>query len=232
MDTLESQMNSLQMNEVLIKEGLKISGIDAEKSLVIMLDNIKTPQKTDIDGEKEEMQRAIVNINRKTRPLIKHVKIVESDILHIDVIDKKTVSNLKKPKHEVSNWEDLFNEDDNANEDHINQVMFCNKYYFLLQQGVDTHFENKLLFQVIEEPQESIQHDSEEDDTPTSRKNKLTEDLDHVIELYDFPATFKSHDIMQLYHDVQKDATMYIRWCDDTHALLVFSSPMLGIKDF
>lgn len=60
------------------------------------------------------------------------------------------------------------------------------------------------------------------------RKNKSLEDLEHVIEIFDFPSTFKSHDIMQLYHEFQKEATMYIKWCDDTHALLVFSSPTLG----
>lgn len=131
MNIVKSKMNSLEMNEASIKEEVKIRGMGAEKPLVIMLDNIKTPQKNDIDGEKEEMQRAIVNINRKTRPLIKHVNVVENDILHIDVVDKKTVSKFKKPKSEVSNWEDLLNEEDNVNEDPINQVMFCNIYLII-----------------------------------------------------------------------------------------------------
>lgn len=82
-------------------------------------------------------------------------------------------------------------------------------------------------------PNSSITQSSDDDDTAdidplNHRKNKSLEDLEHVIELYDFPSTFKSHDIMQLYHEFQKEATMYIKWCDDTHALLVFSSPTLG----
>lgn len=34
---------------------------------------------------------------------------------------------------------------------------------------------------------------------------------------------------MQLYHEIQKEAIMYIKWCDDNHALLVFSTPALGL---
>lgn len=86
-------------------------------------ENLKISEtKSDIDGEHEEMQRAIVNINRKTRPLIKHVSVVKNDILHIDV-EKKTVCKLNIHLNEVSNWEDLFNEDDDVNGDFVNQVI-------------------------------------------------------------------------------------------------------------
>lgn len=70
----------------------------------------------------------------------------------------------------------------------------------------------------------------DEDEASICKKNKSLEDLNHVIELYDFPASFRSHDIMQLYHEIQKETSMYIKWCDDTHALLVFSSPTLGMR--
>ena len=56
-----------------------------------------------------------------------------------------------------------------------------------------------------------------------------TNDLDHVIELYDFPSTFKTHDLIQLYRDVNNNS-MYIKWCDETHALLVLSTPSQGIS--
>lgn len=100
---------------------------------------------TDIDGEKEEMQRAIVNINRKTRPLIKHVSVVKNDILHIDVVEKKTNSKSNNPLTEVSTWEDLLNEDDELIEDYVNKVML----HILFVQIIDVrvfslHFTNFL----------------------------------------------------------------------------------------
>lgn len=58
-------------------------------------------------------------------------------------------------------------------------------------------------------------------------QNKALQDLDHVIELYDFPSSFKTHDIIQLYSQIQSD-TMYIKWVDDTHALLVLGTPAQG----
>lgn len=61
-------------------------------------------------------------------------------------------------------------------------------------------------------------------------QNKALQDLDHVIELYDFPASFKAHDLVQLYSEIQSD-TMYIKWVDDTHALLVLSTPVQGMKN-
>lgn len=95
------------------------------KSQITDIDHIENLRlketKTDIDGEKEEMHRAIVNINRKTRPLIKHVSVVKNDILHIDVIEKKSSSsNLL---NEVSNWEDLLCDDDDMIDDVLNKVM-------------------------------------------------------------------------------------------------------------
>lgn len=58
-------------------------------------------------------------------------------------------------------------------------------------------------------------------------QNKALQDLDHVIELYDFPSSFKTQDIVQLYSEVQSE-TMYVKWVDDTHALLVLSTPVQG----
>lgn len=65
------------------------------------------------------------------------------------------------------------------------------------------------------------------DDYIECQDNKSFRDLEHVIELYDFPSSFKTEDLMQLYRSVHQEP-MHIKWCDDTHALLVLSSPVQG----
>lgn len=65
------------------------------------------------------------------------------------------------------------------------------------------------------------------DDSIENPDSKMFTDLEHVIELYDFPAAFKTEDLMQLYRGAH-DEPMHIKWCDETHALLVLSSPVQG----
>ncbi|GJQ67965.1 putative R3H domain and coiled-coil containing [Trypoxylus dichotomus] len=179
-----------------------------EQSLVIMLDNLKMGDNNEknVDNDKEEMERAIVNINRKTRPLIKHVNVGNKDVLRI-AIDDKDLKEKTKPKSnvkgaishkQVSNWEDLFNEDDEINGGNKEQI-----------KG------NKV-------SEDSKEESSDEEELP--KKNAGPNDLDHVIELYDFPSSFRTQDLMQLYSDVNNEL-MYIKWCDETHALLVLSTP-------
>lgn len=110
---------------------------EEENSRVIMLDSLNsTPEKSEQDAEKEEMQRAIVNINRKSRPLIKHVNVGKNDVLHISV-EKEPVSR-HQPKLESNNldsWEDLLNEDNGCLEgDFHSEVML---YFFVFSL---THF--------------------------------------------------------------------------------------------
>ncbi|XP_022914842.1 coiled-coil domain-containing protein R3HCC1L isoform X4 [Onthophagus taurus] len=126
-----------------------------EQSLVIMLNETSLSEDKNVDLEKQEMERVISNINRKTRPIIKHVNIAEEY------------------------------EDDKHNE--------------------------------------SINKEEEEEEEQPPPRTEFS-DLEHVIELYDFPPSFKTQDLIQLYHEVNKES-MYVKWCDETHALLVFSTP-------
>ncbi|XP_056385458.1 coiled-coil domain-containing protein R3HCC1L [Hyla sarda] len=50
-------------------------------------------------------------------------------------------------------------------------------------------------------------------------------ELSHVIEIYDFPADFKTEDLVRAFASYQKKG-FDIKWVDDTHALGVFSSPI------
>ncbi|XP_073408928.1 coiled-coil domain-containing protein R3HCC1L isoform X2 [Dendrobates tinctorius] len=50
-------------------------------------------------------------------------------------------------------------------------------------------------------------------------------ELSHVIEIYDFPAEFKTEDLLRAFASYQKKG-FDIKWVDDTHALGVFASPI------
>ncbi|XP_040217211.1 coiled-coil domain-containing protein R3HCC1L [Rana temporaria] len=58
------------------------------------------------------------------------------------------------------------------------------------------------------EPQEEVMDDPE---------------LSHVIEIYDFPAEFKTEDLLRAFATYQKKG-FDVKWVDDTHALGVFAS--------
>lgn len=49
----------------------------------------------------------------------------------------------------------------------------------------------------------------------------------HVVEVYDFPSEFKTNDLLSLFSEY-KDTGFEIKWVDDTHALIVFSSAKIG----
>uniref|UniRef100_A0A3Q0SGE7 R3H domain and coiled-coil containing 1 n=1 Tax=Amphilophus citrinellus TaxID=61819 RepID=A0A3Q0SGE7_AMPCI len=54
-----------------------------------------------------------------------------------------------------------------------------------------------------------------------------SEDFRHVIEIYDFPAVFKTDDLLDAFSEYS-DGGMKIKWVDNTHALGVFSSESAG----
>ncbi|NXM99093.1 R3HC1 protein, partial [Sylvia borin] len=53
---------------------------------------------------------------------------------------------------------------------------------------------------------------------------QITEgDLGHVTEIYDFPSSLKTEDLMEMFSDFHESG-FKIQWVDDTHALGIFSS--------
>ncbi|XP_023948115.2 coiled-coil domain-containing protein R3HCC1L [Bicyclus anynana] len=51
--------------------------------------------------------------------------------------------------------------------------------------------------------------------------------LAHVLEVYDFPSEFNTNDLLALFSEY-KETGFEIKWVDDTHALLVFSSAKIA----
>lgn len=55
------------------------------------------------------------------------------------------------------------------------------------------------------------------------------EEFDHVIEIYDFPAIFKTEDILDAFADYSEGG-MKIKWVDNTHALGIFSNQLAATQ--
>lgn len=53
------------------------------------------------------------------------------------------------------------------------------------------------------------------------------EEYPHVLEVSNFPAEFKTPDLLMLFNP-HKQSGYEIKWVDDTHALVVFSSSKIG----
>ncbi|XP_072044128.1 uncharacterized protein [Amphiura filiformis] len=51
--------------------------------------------------------------------------------------------------------------------------------------------------------------------------------FEHVIEVYDFPADFKTPDLVMSFSDF-KNKGFDIKWVDDTHALAIFATPLVA----
>jgi len=50
------------------------------------------------------------------------------------------------------------------------------------------------------------------------------EDLSHVIEVYDFPSSFKTEDLFNALSTPGRPLDFTLKWVDDVHALVVYSS--------
>lgn len=53
------------------------------------------------------------------------------------------------------------------------------------------------------------------------------EEFPHVLEVSNFPVEFKTQDLMMIFNEY-KELGFDIKWVDDTHALVVFSSSKIG----
>ncbi|KAM7418782.1 hypothetical protein PAMA_016082 [Pampus argenteus] len=107
---------------------------------------------------------------------------------------------------EEESWDTLFNDDGDCLDPH------------LLEELAVTEGRKK---ESIQEPRFNyyMNLDDEED-------IDLTEDeLAHIVEIYDFPAEFKTEDLLKLFQCYQQRG-FDIKWIDDKHALGLFSSPI------
>ncbi|XP_072401963.1 uncharacterized protein [Diabrotica undecimpunctata] len=165
-----------------LKNVIPNSNLNYFKNSINLTENIK--MKNDLEEEKEIMRKAKENINRKTRPIIKYVD--------------EANDTLKIEKNDVNNWEDLFDDEGQIQED-------------LLKEIVHKVGKNVTIVK------------AKEDYSDYFTKHVKIEELEHMVELYDFPASLETHDLIHAFNEIKSDA-MYIKWVDDTHAILVLGS--------
>ncbi|XP_044766348.1 uncharacterized protein LOC123322442 isoform X2 [Coccinella septempunctata] len=96
----------------------------------------------------------------------------------------------------VNNWEDLFDDEGHIQDELLNEIVH--------KVGKD--------MTIVK---------ASEDYRPYLPKS--TDDLDHVVEIYNFPPSLTTGDIIHAFNMFDSD-TMYVVWVDETHALLVLGS--------
>nr|XP_023016921.1 uncharacterized protein LOC111506157 [Leptinotarsa decemlineata] len=96
----------------------------------------------------------------------------------------------------INNWEDLFDEEGQLEEDLLKEIIHKVGSEVTIVKAKEDYSDYMC---------------------------KQIEELEHMVELYDFPSSFETHDIIQAFNDIKSDA-MYVKWVDDTHAILVLGS--------
>lgn len=73
----------------------------------------------------------------------------------------------------------------------------------------------------------SVQRASQ-DYRPYQTEEERSTDGECIIEVYGFPSEFRTEDLFNVFTPYRSDKGFQIVWVDDTHALAVFSSPIIG----
>jgi len=163
------------------------------------------------DKDEKELIKASQEINRSNRKLIKQT--FTSDVLEIDAIGdgdnargggKATIEEKAEKKDDDDDWDTLF--DDNGD---------C----------LDPKIVEELTVAVgkvtIEKPKSDYK--------AYQAKVELLKDSEfsHVLECSNFPVEFSNQDLMMIFSQY-KESGFEIKWVNDTHCLVVFSSSRIG----
>ncbi|XP_059051852.1 uncharacterized protein LOC131846535 [Achroia grisella] len=186
----------------------------------------------DEDVEKNELKRASQEINRSSKRIIKQSfhsdVLVISDPVEESKIDKNEtvyVADIKEPepkklkpkleakvslKREENDWDAVY--DDSG-------------------ECLDPSFLEELTSTVGKVHISKAKNNYEQYQTKgqTLFNGPIDETFAHVVEVYDFPSEFKTNDLLSVFSDY-KDTGFEIKWVDDTHALIVFSSAKIAAE--
>ncbi|XP_073408926.1 coiled-coil domain-containing protein R3HCC1L isoform X1 [Dendrobates tinctorius] len=125
--------------------------------------------------------------------------VTDPCVASLETTDKMTPCGASATEEE--SWDSLFDDDGECvDPHHMEELMFSEREHGSPKKSRSFDYE----------PQESAIDDLE---------------LSHVIEIYDFPAEFKTEDLLRAFASYQKKG-FDIKWVDDTHALGVFASPI------
>lgn len=184
----------------------------------------------DEDVEKKELKRASQEINRSSKRIIK--QSFHSDVLVIsDPVEEPRKENVisepereekepepKKPKPKLESKVSLKREENDwdAVFDDSGECLDPSLLEELTSTVGKVH---------ISKPKNN--YDQYQTRGQALFNGPYDETFAHVVEVYDFPSEFKTNDLLSLFSEY-KDTGFEIKWVDDTHALIVFSSAKIG----
>ncbi|XP_019934289.1 coiled-coil domain-containing protein R3HCC1L [Paralichthys olivaceus] len=154
--------------------------------------------------------------NSDTQPDVQEEQLQDTDvqvkgqptIVEADVASRLEAISLLEEEEEEESWDTLFNDDGDCLDPH------------LLEELAVKEGRKKKSIQERRFDYYNMDQDDEEDDID------LREDeLSHIVEIYDFPADFKTEDLLKLFQAYQQRG-FDIKWIDDAHAIGLFSSPI------
>ncbi|XP_066158865.1 uncharacterized protein [Euwallacea fornicatus] len=171
--------------------------ISKQFNQVIVLDERKEPPKIglcDAAVEKKNKQNEHEQEKEIMRRTKQNINRKTRPIMKY-VDDDNDTLNIGKSDN-VNNWEELLNDEGELHEDIFREIV--------QKVGSDV-----TIVKAVEDY--------------SAYASKQLEELEHMVELYDFPPTIETKDVMSAFSEIRSDA-MYVKWVDDTHAILVLGS--------
>ncbi|XP_050354576.1 coiled-coil domain-containing protein R3HCC1L isoform X2 [Nymphalis io] len=203
-----------------------------------IIDNNDYLYKKDEDVEAKELKRASQEINRSSKRIIK--QSFDSDVLVISdpieeapspkevsenrtesaplVEDKEQSIKKTKPKlepkvslkREENDWDAVFDDSGECLDPSLLEELTSTVGKVHISKAKNSYDEYQTRGQAL-------------------FNGPYDETFGHVVEVYDFPSEFKTNDIFSLFSEY-KDTGFEIKWVDDTHALIVFSSAKIAAE--
>ncbi|CAK1594103.1 unnamed protein product [Parnassius mnemosyne] len=183
----------------------------------------------DEDAEKNELKRASLEINRSSKRIIK--QSFDSDVLVIsdpveetkeqnanDLIETKEIETKTKPKLEAkvslkredNDWDAVFDDSGECLDPSLLEELTSTVGKVHINKAKNNYEQYQTRGQAL-------------------FNGPYDETFAHVVEVYDFPSEFKTNDLLSLFSEY-KDTGFEIKWVDDTHALIVFSSAKIAAE--
>ncbi|XP_068619534.1 uncharacterized protein [Battus philenor] len=181
----------------------------------------------DEDVEKDELKRASREINRSSKRIIK--QSFDSDVLVISdpveetkkndvemkekVIEKKSKPKLEPKvslKREENDWDAVFDDSGECLDPSLLEELTSTVGKVHISKAKNNYDQYQTRGQAL-------------------FNGPYDETFAHVVEVYDFPSEFKTNDLLSLFSEY-KDTGFEIKWVDDTHALIVFSSAKIAAE--
>ncbi|XP_013173446.1 PREDICTED: uncharacterized protein LOC106122118 isoform X1 [Papilio xuthus] len=183
----------------------------------------------DEDDEQNELKRASKEINRSTKRIIK--QSFDSDVLVISepveeekvkqtevepkekVVEKKTKPKLEAKvslKRDENDWETVYDDSGECLDPSLLEELTSTVGKVHITKAKNNYDQYQTRGQAL-------------------FNGPYDETFAHVVEVYDFPSEFKTNDLLSLFSEY-KDTGFEIKWVDDTHALIVFSSAKIAAE--